>query len=67
MNPVLVVHGGAWAIPDDMVEAHLNGVRNALAAGWRVLEREDRLSKRSRRPSSFSKTTRPSMRDAGAS
>ncbi len=38
-NPVLVVHGGAWAIPDDMVEAHLNGVRNASAAGWRVLER----------------------------
>jgi beta-aspartyl-peptidase (threonine type) len=34
-----VVHGGAWAMPDDMVEAHLNGVRNALAAGWRVLER----------------------------
>lgn len=39
INPVLVVHGGAWAIPDDMVEAHLNGVRNALTAGWRVLER----------------------------
>jgi len=38
-NPVLVVHGGAWAIPDDMVEAHLNGVRNAAAAGWSVLER----------------------------
>src|SRR6266851_3990877 len=38
-NPVLVVHGGAWAMPDDMVEAHINGVRNALAAGWRVLER----------------------------
>jgi beta-aspartyl-peptidase (threonine type) len=38
-NPVLVVHGGAWAMPDDMVEAHLNGVRNALTAGWRVLER----------------------------
>jgi L-asparaginase / beta-aspartyl-peptidase len=38
-NPVLVVHGGAWAIPDDMVEAHLNGVRNASAAGWRVLGR----------------------------
>jgi len=36
---VLVVHGGAWAIPDDMVEAHLKGVGNALAAGWRVLER----------------------------
>src|SRR2546428_1419776 len=27
------------AIPDDMVEAHLNGVRNAIAAGWRVLDR----------------------------
>src|SRR5712675_1725831 len=37
-NPVLVIHGGAWAMPDDMVEAHLNGVRNAIAAGWRVLE-----------------------------
>jgi L-asparaginase / beta-aspartyl-peptidase len=39
INPVLVVHGGAWAIPDDMVEAHLNGVGNAAAAGWRALER----------------------------
>jgi beta-aspartyl-peptidase (threonine type) len=38
-NPVLVVHGGAWAIPDDMVDAHRNGVSNAAAAGWRVLER----------------------------
>ena len=38
-DPVLVIHGGAWAIPDDMVEAHLDGVRNAMAAGWRVLER----------------------------
>jgi beta-aspartyl-peptidase (threonine type) len=33
----LLVHGGAWAIPDDMVDAHLNGVRKALAAGWQVL------------------------------
>jgi L-asparaginase / beta-aspartyl-peptidase len=37
-DPVLVVHGGAWAMPDDMVEAHLRGVRNALAAGWLVLQ-----------------------------
>ncbi len=37
IDPVLLVHGGAWAIPDDMVDAHLNGVRNAMAAGWRVL------------------------------
>jgi L-asparaginase / beta-aspartyl-peptidase len=37
--PVLVVHGGAWAIPDDVVDAHLSGVQNAVAEGWRVLER----------------------------
>jgi L-asparaginase / beta-aspartyl-peptidase len=36
-DPVLVIHGGAWAMPDDMVEAHIRGVKNALAAGWRVL------------------------------
>jgi len=39
---MLVVHGGAWAIPDEMVEAHLAGVRNAAAAGWKVLERGGR-------------------------
>jgi beta-aspartyl-peptidase (threonine type) len=38
-KPVLLVHGGAWAIPDDMIDAHLNGVRNATAAGWQVLEK----------------------------
>jgi len=26
-------------MPDDMVEAHIRGVNNALTAGWRVLER----------------------------
>jgi L-asparaginase / beta-aspartyl-peptidase len=39
VDPVLVVHGGAWAIPDDVVEDHLDGVQHALTAGWRVLER----------------------------
>src|ERR1700690_3828318 len=38
-DPVLVVHSGAWAMPADMVEAHIRGVNNALTAGWRVLER----------------------------
>jgi beta-aspartyl-peptidase (threonine type) len=33
-TPVLLVHGGAWAIPDDMVEAHQRGVSNALTAGY---------------------------------
>lgn len=41
-TPVLVVHGGAWAIPDDMVEAHLQGVRQAVTSGWRLLERGGR-------------------------
>jgi beta-aspartyl-peptidase (threonine type) len=39
IDPVLVIHGGAWAMPDDMVDAHIHGVSNALAIGWRVLER----------------------------
>ncbi|HTT33470.1 MAG TPA: isoaspartyl peptidase/L-asparaginase [Methylomirabilota bacterium] len=38
VNPVLLVHGGAWAIPDELVAAHLNGVRNALNAGWAILQ-----------------------------
>jgi L-asparaginase / beta-aspartyl-peptidase len=38
-TPILVVHGGAWAIPDDMVEAHQNGVANALRAGYSLLEK----------------------------
>ena len=33
----MLVHGGAWAIPDDTVEAHLHGVRAAAEAGWRIL------------------------------
>ncbi len=36
-DPILVVHGGAWAIPDDLVEAHLEGIEAALAAGWDAL------------------------------
>src|ERR1051325_5445012 len=38
-DPILVVHGGAWSMPDDLVAAHERGVRNALRAGWQVLER----------------------------
>ena len=36
--PAIVVHGGAWAIPDEMVEAHTRGVQGALDKGWHVLE-----------------------------
>lgn len=36
-NPVLLVHGGAWAIPDDMIDAHKGGVSRALDAGYALL------------------------------
>ncbi len=38
-TPTLLVHGGAWAIPDDAAAAHENGVRHALEAGYRILTR----------------------------
>lgn len=37
--PSLVVHGGAWRIPDEAVSACRAGCRRALDAGWTVLER----------------------------
>lgn len=37
-GPVIVVHGGAWAIPDGSTERSLIGVRNAAAAGWKRLQ-----------------------------
>jgi beta-aspartyl-peptidase (threonine type) len=39
MKPVLVIHGGAWAMPDDAVAPHERGISNALAAGWSALQR----------------------------
>ena len=36
-QPSLIVHGGAWDIPDDQVEAHLNGCRRAAEIGWGLL------------------------------
>jgi len=38
--PVLAVHGGAWDIPDDLVEPHRQGVSNALAAGYALLQKD---------------------------
>jgi beta-aspartyl-peptidase (threonine type) len=39
MKPTLVIHGGAWAMPDDGIAAHERGIAAALKAGWSVLER----------------------------
>ena len=38
-QPVLLIHGGAWAMPDDAVAAHETGIANALAAGYALLEK----------------------------
>jgi beta-aspartyl-peptidase (threonine type) len=32
-----IVHGGAWNIPDEMVEAHRAGVSKAMEIGWTIL------------------------------
>uniref|UniRef100_K7GCX9 Asparaginase and isoaspartyl peptidase 1 n=1 Tax=Pelodiscus sinensis TaxID=13735 RepID=K7GCX9_PELSI len=38
-KPVLVVHGGAWAIPDDFAERSILGMKNAVKSGFALLER----------------------------
>lgn len=33
MDPIILIHGGAWDIPDNLVEPHLNGVTRAALLG----------------------------------
>jgi len=37
LKPSLIIHGGAWDIPDEAVEDCRNGIRRALEAGWKIL------------------------------
>jgi len=37
-QPLLLVHGGAWAIPEAMRAAHEAGVRSALSRGYALLK-----------------------------
>ena len=37
--PTLLIHGGAWAMPDSEIDAHQHGIANAMAAGYAILER----------------------------
>ena len=37
MAIAIIVHGGAWAIPDNEVAPHRHGCRTARDAGWQVL------------------------------
>ncbi len=39
IGPLILIHGGAWAMPDDAVDAHQRGMANALAAGWSEMTR----------------------------
>jgi beta-aspartyl-peptidase (threonine type) len=39
MKPALIVHGGAWDIPDEAVDSCKSGCHAALAAGWSILHR----------------------------
>jgi beta-aspartyl-peptidase (threonine type) len=37
MKPSFIIHGGAWAIPDDAVEDCRKGIQRALEVGWSIL------------------------------
>jgi len=37
MSIAIIVHGGAWAIPDNQVTPHRHGCRTARDAGWDIL------------------------------
>ncbi len=36
-DPVIIVHGGAWAIPDRLAEVNISGVEDAAEKGWSIL------------------------------
>lgn len=37
MTPAIIVHGGAWAVQDRLVEANRKGVEEAARRGWEAL------------------------------
>ncbi|HET9401959.1 MAG TPA: isoaspartyl peptidase/L-asparaginase [Candidatus Acidoferrales bacterium] len=37
MKPSLIVHGGAWHIPDEAIDACKAGCKSALQKGWQIL------------------------------
>ncbi|HTD62647.1 MAG TPA: isoaspartyl peptidase/L-asparaginase, partial [Gemmatimonadaceae bacterium] len=42
IRPALIVHGGAWNIPDDAVDACRSGCQRALDRGWAILSQGGR-------------------------
>ncbi|MFX0086339.1 MAG: isoaspartyl peptidase/L-asparaginase [Candidatus Hodarchaeota archaeon] len=39
MDPAIIVHGGAWNIPDSLKEDHLIGVVNSVNLGYNILKK----------------------------
>ena len=39
VTPGIVIHGGAWAIPDTLADASKDGVKQAAKVGYSVLMR----------------------------
>lgn len=39
VSPILLIHGGAWAMPDEAIADHDAGIANALEAGYAELKR----------------------------
>lgn len=39
MEPIIIVHGGAGDIPQSRVQGKLNGVKVAVIAGYKILEK----------------------------
>jgi beta-aspartyl-peptidase (threonine type) len=37
LKPSLIIHGGAWSIPDEAVKDCRAGIQGALEAGWKIL------------------------------
>jgi beta-aspartyl-peptidase (threonine type) len=37
LKPSLIVHGGAWNIPDELLPECRTGIRRALETGWKIL------------------------------
>ena len=37
-KPVIIVHGGAWDIPNELVSSHITGCEKAALRGWEILK-----------------------------
>lgn len=41
VKPTILIHGGAWAIPDHLVKDSVGGVKTAAKVGYNVLNKEN--------------------------